>query len=190
MKKETWVDIKGFEDLYQVSDSGKVRSKNRSELNSLGYLRNYKQKELKSKYNKVTGYNYIILYKNNKGYTFSIHRLVALNFLEKDNFNIVNHKNGNKTDNRVENLEWCDTSHNHKHAFDIGLRDRHKSSRLGSDNSNAKLTEDNVLKIVSLIEDGSFSIKEIASMFNIHWSIVYKIKAKKVWKHVTVKAES
>src|SRR5574343_1086214 len=68
------------------------------------------------------GYEKIILTKNNKSTLFSVHRLVAKMFIPNpENKEFVNHKNGNKLDNRVENLEWCSRSENATHAYKLGL---------------------------------------------------------------------
>lgn len=68
------------------------------------------------------GYYTVMLYKSDKAYQKCVHKLVAQTYLEKkDEDACVNHKNGNKKDNRVENLEWCTKSHDVKHALSTGL---------------------------------------------------------------------
>lgn len=83
------------------------------------------KKTNKEKYSWVNnrGYKYVCIQINNKRKNIGIHRLVAEVYLEKVNGkNMINHKNGNKLDNRVENLEWCDKSDNAVHATVTGLR--------------------------------------------------------------------
>ena len=82
-------------------------------------------KKRKEKILKTGGkrYEIVVLYKNKKPKTFPIHKLVAEYFLENpNNYYCVNHKDGNKLNNNIENLEWCTISENTKHAYDLGLK--------------------------------------------------------------------
>ncbi len=114
--KEIWKDIKGYEGLYQISNLGRIKS--------LPKINGYKfQKELIRKNELGTnGYLIIVLNKNSKHHSYSIHRLVAQAFIPnpKDKPQ-VNHKDGNKLNNNVENLEWTTRSENQKHAYKLGL---------------------------------------------------------------------
>src|SRR5690606_26581156 len=108
---EIWKDIKGFEGIYQASPNGYVKS--------LGVRYNNGEVILKGGLTR-SGYLTIVLCKNKKRYNKLIHRIIAETFLglsEKQ----VNHKNGIKTDNRLENLEWVTRSQNSRHAIDTGL---------------------------------------------------------------------
>lgn len=114
IEKEVWkpVNEPGFEDVYEVSDLGRVRSKDRiidcngNEVHRRGVI-------LRSSINKQTGYKQVILSKNGNQKVFLVHRLVAEAFLPKKlGCNYVNHKDENKLNNCVENLEWCTQQYN------------------------------------------------------------------------------
>lgn len=184
MIKEVWKDIEDFEGIYQISNLGNVKSLSRSRYNKDGVLRHYKERILKQKHNRANGYNFVILYKECSCKTLTIHRLVATAFLDKFNFNVVNHIDGNKLNNNVNNLEWCDTSHNHKHAIRTGLRD--VISLKGSENPFSKLTEDDVIEIKLLLKENRLTQREIGSIFNVYHTTISKIKNGTSWKHVKV----
>lgn len=105
---ELWKDIKEYEGLYQVSNLGNIKSLDKKD--SLGRkVKGKKMKPIKRK----DGYLDITLHKNGKGKHFLLHRLIAEAFIEnKNNSNEINHIDENKTNNKVENLEWCNRSYN------------------------------------------------------------------------------
>lgn len=110
-----WKDIIGYENEYQINQFGEIRT-----LKDSPKLKKYNV--LKPQINKRNGYVYQMLYKNGKEKLLRIHRLVAMAFLPNpNNLPQVNHKDGNKQNNSVDNLEWCEQSYNMKHAFKTGL---------------------------------------------------------------------
>ena len=105
---EEWRDIKGYEGKYQVSNLGRVKSLARDTNNQYCKV----DKIIDSKPNKF-GYLNVNLYKKGKGKSFKVHRLAAIHFIENpENLPEVNHKDEDKTNNRVDNLEWCSRQYN------------------------------------------------------------------------------
>ena len=129
--KEIWIDVKNFESLYMISNLGNLKSVNRIIIypNNLKN-RNFKGKTLNKNLSKG-GYIYYDLYKNCKRIRKFAHNLVIENFLRnKINNEDVNHINGIKTDNNLQNLEYCSRSENMKHAFKIGLCEKTRKQAL------------------------------------------------------------
>lgn len=127
---EIWRDIKGYEGLYQVSSIGRVKSLERKKQNhSKLQIVTEKIKQPHQQFGKYKNeYLVVNLYKNNKGKNMFVHRLVAEAFL--DNFNKeleVNHKDGNKQNNCIENLEMLTRSENQKHAYEVLGKKRNKA---------------------------------------------------------------
>jgi hypothetical protein len=151
--------IYGHED-YQIGNLGNVKSNKRKKESLLKpMIRN--------------GYLRIDL--NNK--TFTIHRLVAEAFIPNpDNKSQVNHINGIKTDNRVENLEWVTQSENIRHAIKIGI----KKPSLGENNGASKLKVNQILEI----RNSCLSSRKLALIYGVDKSIILDVKNKKTWKHV------
>ena len=116
---EEWRDIKGYEGKYKISSHGRVKS-----LPKEGNA--YKEVMLKPLITNK-GYSRVCLFKNNSRKYVSIHRLVADTFISNPyNKPQVNHIDGNKTNNKVDNLEWCNQSENELHAHKIGLKHTRK----------------------------------------------------------------
>ena len=100
--------IKGYEGCYTIDENGKIFSK-------------YKNKVMKTYINE-NGYEIVRLYKNKKSRLMRVHRALLLSFVDQPaDKPIVNHKDGNKRNNTLSNLEWCTSSENNQHAIDTGL---------------------------------------------------------------------
>ena len=167
--QEIFKDIPGYEGRYQVSNKGRVKS--------FGNDKHRKEKILKPIKTKL-GYLIIGFYKNDKYRRFRIHRLVLSTFIGKSSLD-CNHKNGIKTDNRLENLEYCTRSENIIHAFKIGLK-----TQIGEKNSNHKLIEKQVVKIRKLYKTKKYTQRELAKMFNISRRTISDIVRKRSWIHI------
>lgn len=104
---EEWKDIAGYELYYQISNIGQVKRKDTGKI-----LKN----------NIRNGYEYVTLCVNGQRKKFYVHRLVAIAFIPNPkSYEQVNHKDGNKSNNKVDNLEWCTQKENLMHAFRTGL---------------------------------------------------------------------
>jgi len=115
--KETWEFIRGYEGYYQISNLGNVRSVDRVVIGKDGSL-NKKIGVIKTKRLGNSGYLYVSLYKNNEVKNRDVHRLVAETFLDiVDGKHYVNHINGNKKDNSINNLEYVTQTENIHHYW-------------------------------------------------------------------------
>jgi hypothetical protein len=120
---EIWKDIKDYEGLYQVSNFGNIKSLERM-VGCNGGFKKINEVLCKTKEYK-NGYKMISLSKFSKSKTMLIHRLAAIAFIDnKGSNNVVNHKDGDRLNNRVDNLEWCSVRYNVTHSF----RNKQRSS--------------------------------------------------------------
>lgn len=118
--KEVWKDVVGYEGLYQISNTGKVKSLPKWAGKSLR-----KERILKTPPDK-DGYIKVVLCKNNKTRFLSVHRLMAEVFIPNpNNFPQINHKDENKQNNNLDNLEWCTCKYN----INYGTRTERASKR-------------------------------------------------------------
>ena len=167
MSKEIWKDIPEYENLYQVSNQGRVYSLPKEWISGWN---NVKRKhdgiifepQLDNRYLRVG------LTKNKKRKFFRVHRLVLSAFCGDSNLE-ANHINGIKTDNRLENLEWVTPSENMKHAYKTGL----KKGMKGESHPNSKLNED----IVKNIRENRFklTVREFAACYDVSEKNIYNI---------------
>ena len=159
-----WKDIKEYEGLYIIDENGNIKNKD-------GY-----QKKINVAKN---GYCIVDLYKNNIRHTYTVHRLVAQAFLDNPyNLDIVNHKDGDKTNNCVSNLEWCDYSYNLKHALDNNLRKPVHEYM-------AKLSEQEVREIPVMANMG-LSKAEIARYLMVPIDMIKKIFNGTIWHTIGI----
>ncbi len=166
---EVWQNIAGFEGLYQISNFGRVKSLSRKGRPKEIFLKQTKDKH---------GYLMVCLCKNSIPYTKRIHSLVANHLVPNPNDSpVVNHLNGIKTDNKVENLEWVTAAQNQQHSFRMGLQKMGK----GSENPNAILTLEQVKEIRRLYVPTKYSQRRLAKEFNVSRSCIDDIVTNRNW---------
>lgn len=139
-----WVDIKGYENYYEISDNGRVRSKNRTVVDKIGRTRSWEGKLLNPDI-APNGYYRVSFSVNRNRKQFYIHRLLAEYFIPNPNdLPQVNHKDGNKLNNDLDNLEWVTVQENTIHAYKNGLinhvsgKDHFNYGKFGSQSKRAK----------------------------------------------------
>ncbi len=175
--KEIFKDITGYEGYYQVSDHGKIRSLDRQVLHNKYEVQKHKGRLRKQNINRL-GYLMILLSRNPKRELKSVHRLVALAFVERvEGKDEINHKDGNKLNNHYLNLEWCTHKENMQHASLLGLM------ATGQHHGKSKPTKSDVLQIRRMI-DRNWKLKDIAPVFNVTPENIYAIKNGISWNHI------
>lgn len=165
--EEIWLPINGYEKYYKISNLGRIYS----------FINN---KDLKPWKNRK-GYLFVKLFNLDLGVnkTISIHRLVALNFIcNPDDKPQVNHINGIKTDNRVENLEWCTCKENICAAYNTGIK-----SNKGEKHPKSIFKNQDILNIRYL---SSMGVRNhlIAKQYKCGNDTIYAILKRKNWSHI------
>ena len=131
---QVWQDIPDYEGLYQVSNTGLVKSKARICIHKTGRKQRVTEKILKNSTKKSSAYHVVLLSKGGVATGFKVSRLVAKAFIPNpNNYKIVNHIDGNKGNNNIENLEWCTATWNNIHAFEVLKRDRKQTQTIKSE---------------------------------------------------------
>lgn len=167
---EEWKDIKSYEGLYMISSFGRVKV----------VKPRYKGKVLLSP-NKKSKYLFVTLYKDKKGKNHTIHRLVAEAFLNKSNeADVVNHIDGDKKNNNVNNLEWITQKENVRHAIRIG------NGCIGERNGKAKLTNKEVrsLRNMYIPKDKKFGCRALAKKYNVATQTMWRILNGRTYKKI------
>lgn len=150
---EIWKPVKGYENIYEVSSMGRVKSCERIIVRSNGRKINFPEKIMKPTINHK-GYEVIDLRKNGKRECGFVHRLVGKAFIKNPSGKKqINHKNGIKTDNNVENLEWVTNKENMIHAYKNGLINNNKANKNRSRKIDQLTLENEFIKSYNSIED-------------------------------------
>ena len=161
---EKWKELQGKREVYLISNLGNVKTKSRQ-----GRYHFIDSHELK-KHDNGNGYFRVMLSLPNRSGAYYIHRLVAELFIDNpQNKKFVNHKDGNKHNNCVYNLEWCTRSENEKHAWKIGLKNKDTIGVKGERHGMHKLTQKQIdyIRAVHKPFDKFYGSKGLAEMFNV-----------------------
>ena len=172
MKNERWRPVVNWEQYYEVSNLGRVRRIK----SGLGTVIGYVLKPLR----KAHGYMFVSLCRHGKKIDKLIHRLVLEAFIGlKLDRKECNHKDGNKANNTLNNLEWVNRSENMLHSFEV-LKNK---GPYGVKSHSAKLNEINVRKILQQLKEGQLQ-KDIAKNFGVAESTISSIKLNRTWKNL------
>ena len=173
---EEWRDIEEFNGKYQVSDLGRVRR-----------VSGYRVQENTILTGTPTPAGYIMctlrVYENgvSKAFGRQVHRLVAQTFHQNpDNKPCVNHIDGNKHNNRADNLEWCTYSENMDHAYELGLRTPPFTAFSGALHATTKFSQEQCNQMIELRGLG-WTLQRIADKFNAGLSTVSRICKREHW---------
>jgi len=167
---EEWKPVLEYEEIYCVSSSGRIKRIAPGRGTYPGLIL---KPDARS-----NGYISVELWRDGKNKRISIHRLVAAAFIpNSENFPVVNHLNGIRDDNRVENLEWTTRSENNFHAA------RRSGAYRGEKNGRSIVTREIVKSVRKMVSDGAKQV-DVARHFNISRYHVNLIVHKKIWKHI------
>lgn len=181
--KEEWVDIKGFEGRYKISNKGEIVRYAVTDVYKSGKIINRGEKIIKPSIS-GNGYLKVGLNKDSKFYNKNLHRLLAEHFIPNpDNLPCVNHIDGNKLNNNLDNLEWCTAKYNSKHSFDNGMSNISEYSKYKVSNVSRRFTSKEIKEIRKLFNEGKTK-KEISKIFNCCDSIIGNILNDKTYKNI------
>lgn len=165
---EVWKDVSGYEDYFKISNLGRVFSKRTNKI-----LKFSKSGPYLAISTRLNG-------RNSKSICLRVHRLVAIAFiLNPLNLPEVNHIDGNKSNNRIDNLEWCTKQDNIIHAFETGLN----KARQGVDSYQSKLSENDVRDIRRSWEEGVSQVI-LKDRYNVSKATIQGIIHRKTYKNV------
>lgn len=163
-EREVWKDIEGYEGIYQVSSFGRVKS-------FKGGREKFLKVALKTNYVALCGEP------TNAPKAYMVHRLVAIAFIPNpENKPEVNHKDFNRSNNNVNNLEWNTRRENLEHFYNSDRR----LLTVGINSYHAKITE----SAVHHIRERKMPVRKYGKLYGIHNATVSKIQLRQIWKHI------
>lgn len=179
---EIWKDIPRFENYYQASNFGRIKSLKRE----IFWHKDKKKRPIRERilhcYLNGMGYRTVTLWKDGISKIYKVHRLIGFAFIPNlNNLPEINHKDLNRENNNVNNIEWCSPSYNLKHSYDNSDR---VSKIRGINARDCKLTEKQVLEIRKIRKLTNLSYKKIGDSFGLSWHSIWKIVNRKTWKHI------
>lgn len=175
---EIWKPVKGYEGLYEISNYGRVKGMER--VTKFGTQNKiYPERILKPKRRKGLYSSYVLC--NTNGHkTIMIHRLVALHFIPNpESKRCINHKDGNKENNHICNLEWVTHKENSKHARDTGL-----NKQVGNTCTLSLLTSEQVLHIRAEYKPRVITQKYLSKKYNVATRTIAHIIQRTSWKNI------
>ena len=175
--EEIWKEINIANRVYYVSNMGNVK-------NSKGMLMSQRTSKDGYKFVRICfpRENPKVGQRKCKGKQILVHRLVAKAFIPNpNNLSDVNHIDRDRTNNRVDNLEWMTHTDNVKYSHKMGGYDGHST---GIKNPKARLTEEQVIEIRRKYDSGEMTQMEIAKEYNVGWSTIHNIVFRLTWKHI------
>lgn len=175
--KEFWRDIPGYEEFYRISDWGRVKSLARMVGHNWGGLKQLREKIMEGR--PSMGYRSVTLRKDGEARTVHVHRLVWLAFCGEMPTGLeINHKDGNRANNHLDNIEAVSHGDNIRHAFQNGM------VSLGENRKHTKLTRNEVQQIRQRYADGETDLAALGNEFGVNRMTVYDVVFRKTWKHV------
>ena len=175
--KEEWkpININGFETIYDVSNYGQIRNRKTGYILKMALSGN-------ERYLNMPFYIHRVLYKR------LVHRLVAEAFVPNPDvktFVQVDHIDGNRLNNRADNLEWVTAKENKRRSIEMGLwNPRHGNQKKGSENGISTHTEEQATAVCKLLEENKLNLLEIANKVGVDYDFVRSIKKGHAWMHV------